>query len=106
MFIFRWLSLILIVVALMLLGADIVSTLERNGVAVVRSFAQILLLFGVDAIGWLRNGLPGRAAAIGLSVMSGPAWLVVGVPGAVLAALTSRPRKNPRLPRSQPPIER
>jgi len=44
----RVLSLALIVIALMLLGADVVSTLEMPGHLVVRSLDRILMLFGID----------------------------------------------------------
>jgi len=48
MFIIRWLSLVLRVIAVMLLGADLVSTLEKHALF-IRSIEQILMLFGADA---------------------------------------------------------
>jgi len=47
--ILRVTSVFLIVIAMMLLGADVVSSLEQTGGMVVRSFNHILMLCGFDA---------------------------------------------------------
>ncbi len=48
MFIFRWLSIVFIVTAVMLLGADLIGTLEKKAL-VIRSLQNVLLLFNYDA---------------------------------------------------------
>lgn len=107
MLIFRLIGLVLIVLALMLLGADLVSTLEKNGETVMRSFDQILLLVGVDAKPWLQQLLSPPFANGFVAVLSWPGWAVLGIPGAILGMLAAgrRERRQP-LPPSSPPINR
>jgi len=104
MIVFRLLGLLLIVLALMLLGADVVSTLEKNGDVVIRSLDQILLLLGIDAIPSFEQRLgPGFARGMAI-VFSWPGWAVLGVPGILLGMLAANPRGRRRL--RPPPIER
>jgi hypothetical protein len=104
MIIFRLLGLLLIVLALMLLGADVVSTLEKNGEAVIRSLDQILLLLRIDALPWFERKL-GPQFAQGMAIIfSWPAWAVLGVPGAALGMLAASPRQ--RRVRPPPPLNR
>jgi hypothetical protein len=104
MIIFRLLGLMLIVLALMLLGADVVSTLEKSGETVIRSFEQILLLLGVDALPWFERTL-GPQFAQGMAIIfSWPAWAVLGVPGAALGMLAAGPRQRRTL--RPPPLNR
>lgn len=102
----RFVSLVLIVIALMLLGADVVTTLEQGGQTMVRSFAQVLKLLGIDAM----NAPPQDAApqflALWSAVLSWPGWAVIGVPGALLGIVASGPRKGPPPPPAPPPIVR
>jgi hypothetical protein len=103
MIIFRLLGLLLIVLALMLLGADVVSTLEKGGEPVIRSLEQILSLLRIDALPWFERTL-GPQFTRGMAVVfSWPAWAVLGVPGALLGMLSSRRRKRRALP---PPLQR
>jgi hypothetical protein len=90
----RLLSLILVVSALMLLGADIVTSLENGGKIMVRSLDQVWALFDKSAVdafhAWCDHHLPaflahGVAALFGL-----PAWAATGVPGIILAFLFGR----------------
>ena len=100
MIVLRLLGLFLIVLALMLLGADVVSTLEKNGDIVIRSLDQILMLFGIDAVPWFGRtaGLQfGRVMAV---VLSWPGWAVLGLPGVLLGMLAAAPRE--RRSRRQP----
>ena len=97
----------LIMFGLMLFGADVVSTLENGGKLVIRSFAQILMLFHVDAKGWLEFNLPPQLAALSVAVISWPGSVVLGAPGLILGALlpTQRDGKKRRTA-AQPPIQR
>ena len=104
MIIFRLLGLLLIVLALMLLGADVISTLEKNGEIIIRSLDQILLLLGIDSIPWFEQKL-GPQFAHGMAIIfSWPAWAVLGVPGVLLGMLAANPRQRRHLP--PPPISR
>jgi hypothetical protein len=103
MLIFRVIGLFLIVVALMLLGADLVSTLEKNGGTVIRSFAQILLLLGADPADWIQQRSPPLVANILLGILSAPGWAVFGIPGILLAMLGGPSRNKGRAPPPPPP---
>jgi hypothetical protein len=108
MAIFRVLSVLLIVIALMLLGADLVSSLEQtDGATVVRSFSHILMLCGFDAELWFAQILPPQFAQIGIGIVSMPGWAVIGLPGALLGlASARRSARRPPVPPSLPPIHR
>ena len=101
MIVFRLLGLFLIVLALMLLGADVVSTLEKNGDIVIRSLDQILMLFGIDAVPWSERSLGPLVARVGAVALSWPGWAVLGIPGVLLGMLAAAPRK--RYSRRPPP---
>jgi hypothetical protein len=104
MVIVRFISVVLIMLGLMLFGADVVSTLENNGKLVIRSFAQVLMLFHVDAKGWIELNLPPQLAALTLVVISWPGSIILGAPGLILSVLMPAPEKK-RAP-AQPPIRR
>jgi len=108
MTILRFISLVLIVISLMLLGADVVSTLERNGETLVRSFDHILMVAGVDAKPWLQQTLPPELANLLIAAMAWPGWSVLGIPGTILGLLSSGPRgrRESRPPPPSPPISR
>ena len=89
----RLISLILVVAAIMLLGADLVTSLENNKL-LVRSLDQVWALADKSAMlgfhAWCDHHLPsflahGIAALFGL-----PGWGVTGVPGIILAFLFGR----------------
>ena len=104
MIVFRLLGLLLIVLALMLLGADVVSTLEKNGEIVIRSLDHILLLLGIESLPWFERTLgPQFAQGMGI-IFSWPAWAVLGIPGVVLGMLAATPRQ--RRHSRPPPISR
>ena len=102
----RFLSLVLIVLALMLLGADVVSTLEQGGGTMVRSFADVLKLVGVNAVNALPGDAPPQFVSVWMTLISWPGWAVLGVPGALLGIVASGPRKTPPPPAAPPPIVR
>ena len=92
--ILRLVSLILVVAALMLLGADAISSLENGGKIIVRSLDQVWTLFdkpGVEAFHtWLDRHLPAVLAHAIAAIFTLPGWAATGVPGAVLAFLFGR----------------
>jgi hypothetical protein len=89
----RLISLVLIVVALMLLGADAVTSLERGGVLTARSLDTIwgLLNKGVlDAFkSWVQNHAAFMAQFV-YSTLAIPGWAVTGVIGVILAFIFGR----------------
>jgi hypothetical protein len=89
MFIFRIIGLVLVVVALMLLGADAVTTLEKggdlwHGDIMVRSLDQVLVLLQWDIKPWIQTTLPDPLAGWLLTALSWPSWADLGVPGVIL----------------------
>jgi hypothetical protein len=106
MFVLRFISVILIMFGLMLFGADVVTTLEMNGKLVIRSFAQILMLFHMDAKAWLEMNLPPQLAALSVTVISWPGSIVLGAPGLILSALLPAQHDAKKRPAAQPPIQR
>ncbi len=87
----RLISLILVVVALMLMGGDIVTSLEKGGHISVRSLAEVWDLFdkgGVEVFkAWNAAHLPGFLATAIAWLLGVWSWLVVGLIGIVLAFL-------------------
>lgn len=89
----RFIALILIVVALMLLGADLVTSLEK-GALQARSIEQVWLLVNKSSelafSAWLQHALPAPLARWIDSVLALWSWSVPGVLGVVLAMLFGR----------------
>jgi hypothetical protein len=90
----RLISLILVVAALMLLGADVVTSLENGGKIIVRSLEGVLALFDKSAMlafhAWCDQHMPAFLTH-GVGVLFGlPGWGVIGVPGIVLAFIFGR----------------
>ena len=86
----RIVGIILVAHALMLIGADEISTLEAGGIRMIRSLGTILTLYGADPMSWPEN-LPGPLGGLVNAVLSWPGWAVLAVTGGVLAA-GARPR--------------
>lgn len=90
----RLISLILVVSALMLLGADAVTSLENGGKIMVRSLDQVWALFNKDAAAafhaWCDGHLPGFLAHSIAALFGLPGWAATGVPGIILAFLFGR----------------
>ena len=90
----RFISLILIAIGLMLLGADVVTSLEKGHV-VVRTLEQVWLSLSPHSVtafkAWLEHTLPpptpGWTESFIANVYS---WLLFGVLGVVLAFLVGR----------------
>ena len=83
----RILGIVLIAHALMLIGADEITTIESGGVRTIRSFERILTLYGADAKAW-EMILPAPLARTVMMIMSLPGWAVLAAVGGVLALLT------------------
>ncbi len=90
----RFVSLVLIVVALMLLGADMITSLEKHGQITVRSLDQVWALVSRSGLAgfraWLAQSLPSPVPAWIGAVLGLPAWALSGVLGVVLAFLLGR----------------
>ena len=95
----RFLSLVVVVIALMLLGADLVTSLEnleKGGHIAVRSLATIWSLLdqsGLDAFRhWAAASLPGFLVAAIDWLLGVYGWFAVGVIGMVMAFFFGRGR--------------
>jgi hypothetical protein len=90
----RFVSLALIVIALTLLGADMVSSLQRGGQIAVHSIEQVWGFFGPSSIAgakaWVSRALPPPLPDWFYSVLALPAWALTGVLGVVIAFLFGR----------------
>ena len=90
----RFVSLILLVIALMLLAADAITSLARGGQITVRSIEQVWKFLGPASMAgfkaWLANSLPSPVPGWFYAVLALPAWAPSGVLGVVLAFLFGR----------------
>lgn len=89
----RLVSLVLIVIALMLLGADAVTSLEKGGELTVRSLGFIWGILhqpSLDAFkSWAQNHLPFMAQGV-YSFLALPGWAATGVLGVIFAFIFGR----------------
>ncbi len=89
----RLISLILIVAALMLLGADAVTSLERGGDITVRSLGAVWAMIDNDGLtnfkNWVQHYLPFLAQGA-YSALALPGWAATGVIGVILAFVFGR----------------
>ncbi len=85
---FRFIAWVLVALAVALLGADGVTSLE-TGEPVMRTTEQILALIGVNGGSIAENSPGGVSQALG-TIMGLPLWAVVGLIGVVLT-LVFRP---------------
>ena len=83
LFAIRILGILLIVHALMLIGADEISTIEAGGVRIIRSLDHILTIYRLDPKPW-EETLPNIFQVAVIRLMALPAWAVFGVLGVVL----------------------
>ena len=82
---FRFIAWVLVALAVALLGADGVASLEQ-GDAVMRSTADILLLVGIDGAAIAENSPGGVSQALN-TVLGLPLWGVLGIIGVVLTLI-------------------
>lgn len=85
---FRFIAWVLVAIAIALLGADGVSSLE-TGEPVMRTTETILTLIGVNGASVIENSPGGVSQVLG-TIMSLPLWAVIGLIGVVLT-LVFRP---------------
>jgi hypothetical protein len=89
----RLISLILIVVALMLLGADAVTSLEKGGEITVRSLGTVWIIIDANGLAhfkdWIQHYLPSLAQGV-YSALALPGWAATGVLGVILAFIFGR----------------
>jgi hypothetical protein len=94
MIIVRLLALIFIVVGLMLLGADVVTSLEKGGEVSLRSLAMVLALVQADPSMWIQAALPATASNALLAGLAFPGWAVIGGLGILFAAIATSSRSH------------
>ena len=82
---FRFIAWIFLALAVALLGADGVASLE-TGEPVMRSTEQILALIGIDG-GAISKNAPGGVSQALATIMALPLWGVIGLVGVVLALI-------------------
>jgi hypothetical protein len=87
LFAVRILGILLIAHALMLIGADEISTIEAGGVRTIRSLDYILTIYRLDPKPWEAT-LPGAIQGVVMRVMSLPAWAVLAPVGLVIGFVT------------------
>jgi hypothetical protein len=89
----RFISLFLLVAAFMLLGADFMTSLEKNEIT-VRSLAQFWILVDKSSLDafklWLEHTLPSPFAGWTESFLNIYSWAPFGVLGVILAFASSR----------------
>jgi hypothetical protein len=90
----RLVSLVLVCIALMLLGADLISTLENGGAVVIRSLDHVWTAVNSASIDglkvWLDHHAP-KAVTHGVeSFLATPGWAAFGVLGVVIAFVFGR----------------
>ena len=89
----RLIALFLILAALVLLGMDAVSSLERGGEITVRSAGMIWSLINPESLGafkdWVAHNFPKAAQGV-YSALEMPGWGLTGVIGVLIAFIFSR----------------
>ena len=91
MVVFRFIAVVLIVLGLMLLGADVVSMLERGGEPHLRSLGEVWALFSASGLAafkvWVAQGLPAPTPDGVDAILDLPAFISLLVLGVALALL-------------------
>ena len=86
LFALRLLAILLIAHALMLIGADEITTIEAGGVRTIRSLDHILTIYRLDPKPW-ETALPVMVQGLAGRVMSLPAWAVLAGLGVAIGFL-------------------
>ncbi|NOX83583.1 MAG: hypothetical protein GXP06_11475 [Alphaproteobacteria bacterium] len=82
---FRFIAWVLVAIAVALLGADGVASLEQ-GEPIMRSTADIMMLVGIDGRAMAESAPGGVSQALG-TIMGLPLWGVLGIIGVVLTLI-------------------
>jgi len=77
--------------ALMLIGADEITTIESGGFRTIRTLEHILTLYGADPKAW-GIVLPAPIAMAVVAILSLPGWAVLAAIGGVLS-FVARPHE-------------
>jgi hypothetical protein len=89
----RLIALIMIVAALILLGADALTSLERGGDITVRSFGAVWAALNPASLthfkDWVQHYLPFMAQGV-YSALTIPGWGLIGVVGVLIAFIFGR----------------
>lgn len=83
MAVLRIIAWILVALALLLLGADAISTLESDSGPVVRTTAEILGLIGIPPIDVENGGIAGAAKWL----LEAPLWAIFGIIGVIMTLI-------------------
>ncbi len=86
----RLISLVLIAVGIMLLGADLVTSLEKGGHLTVRTVEEVWKLLDAGGPAAFLAALPSWLASLVQAILGLWAFAVAGVPGIILAFLFGR----------------
>ena len=90
----RFLSLILIVAGIILLGADVLSSLDQGGAITVRSTEDVWTALSPGSLAAFKAWVA-HAAPWGLGVMQAMlrvwGWALTGIPGVALAFVAGKP---------------
>ena len=89
----RFISLILVVTGIVLLGADALTSLDRGGVITVRSSEDLWTMASPTSLaafkGWLQQSAP-WAAGVVQAVLNVWGWALTGILGVVLNFVSGR----------------
>jgi hypothetical protein len=84
---FRFVAIVLLVVAFLFLGGDIITSLEKGDI-VMRGMTEALALLGADPVPWIDRTFAPSVAGIFKTVLSWPGWATLGVLGLVIGAMS------------------
>jgi len=82
---FRFFSWVLVFIAIALIGADAIESLEQKE-PIVRTTAEILALIGIDGYA-VAEGSPGGLRQALSALMGIPLWAIIGLIGVVLTLI-------------------
>ena len=92
-----YVGLFLLALALMLLGADMVTSLEHGPQITLRSFQAVWSMFDAGSvmafIAWMNQTLPPFLTSAILTILAIPAWSL-GFLGVIITFLTGRKRET------------
>ena len=90
---FSYVGLVLLALGLVLLGGDMMTSLEHPGQITLHSFQMVWAMFDAGSVmafvAWMNQTLPSIVTNAVLAVLSIPAW-AVGILGVIIAFLSGR----------------